>query len=385
MHDYDYVMAGGGMAGLSLAHAIVTGPDPQARILIADPETKGDNDRTWCFWAREEGPFEEIVSSRWPRLRFAAHDWMRDFDLGDYEYRMIRGADFYRATLDALEAAPRVEFLREAVTTISDTCEGVEVGTDGGRFSARFAFDSRFDPAEYEQRSGPHHYLKQHFLGWTVETSDDRFDPQIATLFDFRTPQHGEMRFVYVLPFSPRRALVEYTLFSADLLSDEEYVTGLESYLRDVLGLRDYRVVERERGVIPMTDEPVRRRQGAHTLAIGTRGGTVKASTGYAFARTQRDTAAIVGSIERHGHPFSLPRLPRRFRALDTTLLQVMYRRGELSEAAFTAMFRNNPIERMLRFLDERSTVRQTLAIMASVPIGPFLRAFVRTQLLGKV
>jgi hypothetical protein len=39
----------------------------------------------------------------------------------------------------------------------------------------------------------------------------------------------------------------------------------------------------------------------------------------------------------------------------------------------------------MLRFLDEEISVPETLAIMASVPILPFLRAFWRTQVLRKV
>lgn len=134
-----------------------------------------------------------------------------------------------------------------------------------------------------------------------------------------------------------------------------------------------------------MTDEPVLRREGSRTLAIGTRGGRVKASTGYAFRRTQRDTAAIVESLTRYGHPFALPEPPARMRALDTTLLQVMYRRGELSEQTFTNLFRRNPISRLLRFLDEETSLPETLALMATVPIGPFLVAFFRTQLLGKV
>ena len=377
------------MAGLSLAYALVTGPYPDASILIVDPETKGENDRTWCYWSREDERFDPIAAHRWPRLRFATDGWINDFDLGEYRYSMVRGADFYEAVLDVLEARENVEFERGRVLTIEDAGELVEVETETRTARGRWAFDSRFEPEEYERRSeeraGQHHYLKQHFVGWTIETDHPVFETDLATLFDFRTPQHDEMRFVYVLPFSERRALVEYTLFSAELLETEEYTRAIEAYLADVLAVEGYRVVEREQGVIPMTDEPVDRREGKRTLAIGTRGGLVKASTGYAFRRTQHDTSAIVSSLERRGHPFDLPRTPRRFAALDTTLLQIMYRRGELSEPAFTSMFRRNPIARMFRFLDEEASFAETIAIMTTVPIGPFLAAFARTQILGKV
>ncbi|MFW5689105.1 MAG: lycopene cyclase family protein [Spirochaetota bacterium] len=390
--QYDFVLAGGGMAGLSLACALVTGPYPNASILIVDPETKGENDRTWSFWTNNEVPFttipdpNEIISASWPQCRVVSHGWDRTIDMGEYRYCMIRGADFYDKVLSILESAPGVVFERAMVESIRDEDDGAVIVTDRGERSGRWVFDSRFDPAEYERRSGPHHYLKQHFTGWTIETSRPVFDPATASLFDFRTPQHGEMRFIYVLPFSPSRALVEYTLFSAEVLEREEYAQAIERYLSDVLEVEpaEYRVIDRESGLIPMTDEPVERREGRHVLAIGTRGGTVKPSTGYAFYRTQCDTAAIVDSLVRTGHPFDIPR-PSRMRALDTMLLQVMYRQGELSERVFTDLFRKNPLDRLLRFLDERTTLPETLAVMASVPLFPFIRALVRTQILGKV
>jgi hypothetical protein len=43
------------------------------------------------------------------------------------------------------------------------------------------------------------------------------FDPGVATFMDFRVPQEGGTCFVYVLPTDPRRALVEYTVFSPEV------------------------------------------------------------------------------------------------------------------------------------------------------------------------
>ncbi|HKJ85749.1 MAG TPA: lycopene cyclase family protein, partial [Spirochaetia bacterium] len=237
MQEYDFVMAGGGMAGLSLAHALVTGRFSDRSILIVDPETKGENDRTWSYWTREQEPFDSVVSHAWSSIRIASREWSADIDLGEYRYCMIRGQDFYDRVLEVLENHPKVEFERGAVSEIRNSDDHAEVVTESRTVRAGWVFDSRFVPEEYERRTGPHHYLKQHFLGWTIETERDVFDPSVATLFDFRTPQHDEMRFVYVLPFSPRRALVEYTLFSADLLADDEYVAALESYIDGVLGI----------------------------------------------------------------------------------------------------------------------------------------------------
>ncbi len=385
MQHYDYIMAGGGMAALSLSYQIVSWR-PDASILIVDPQRKGENDRTWSYWAASPQPFDEIASTSWRSVRLDGHGWSTSIDIAPYVYRMIRSVDFYDAVLSRLEDAPNVAFHRADVVTVEDGAESalIECG-DGSTWVGDWVFDSRFDPAEYAERTGPYHYLKQHFLGWTIEADAPVFDPDAITMFDFRTPHHDQMRFVYVLPSSTTRALVEFTLFSAALLDDDEYVSALSTYIGEVLGIGAYRVVERERGVIPMTDEHVPRHAGRRVLAIGTRGGRVKPSTGYAFRRTQADSLAIVASLRDAGHPFAVPATKPRFALLDTMMLQVMHRNGARCEDVFSRLFRKNPAGRLFRFLDEEVSLAEMLAVMATVPWAPFIRAFVRTRLLGKV
>lgn len=62
MIHYDYAILGGGAAGLSLlCHLQKAGLAEGTRILVVEPEQKNSHDRTWSFWEREPGPFEEIV------------------------------------------------------------------------------------------------------------------------------------------------------------------------------------------------------------------------------------------------------------------------------------------------------------------------------------
>jgi lycopene beta-cyclase len=225
-------------------------------------------------------------------------------------------------------------------------------------------------------------YLKQHFLGWEVETANPVFDPATVTMFDLRTPQRGGITFFYVLPFSPTNALVEYTLFSPALLPAEDYESALRGHLAE-LGAGEVRIAEQERGVIPMTDHPFPRRLGKRILAIGTRGGRVKPSTGYAFARIQRDSARIVESLIRFSHPFTIPADPLRFRMHDSILLELLAREPDLGRPIFEAIFAKNPVQRVLKFLDNRSTPLEDLAIMGSYAPWPFLRAIRRRFLTG--
>jgi lycopene beta-cyclase len=101
----------------------------------------------------------------------------------------------------------------------------------------------------------------------------------------------------------------------------------------------------------------------------------LKPSTGYAFERVQRDSAAIVRSLDRHGHPFDLPTPRRRHAWLDRVMLDVVRARPDELDRAFTQMFERNPLARVLRFLDEDSTPLEEARLIATLPPGPFLRA----------
>jgi lycopene beta-cyclase len=120
-------------------------------------------------------------------------------------------------------------------------------------------------------------------------------------------------------------------------------------------------------------------------MAIGTLGGMVKPSSGYAFTRIQADSAAIVRSLLHAGHPFDVPASPQFYRTCDALMLNVMACHGDQAKPIFTAMFKNNPIERILRFLDETTSPRENLAMMASLPAWLFVRAWFELKVLRKV
>jgi lycopene beta-cyclase len=232
---------------------------------------------------------------------------------------------------------------------------------------------------------GHYHHLNQHFRGWEIETDRPCFNPQLPTLFDFRARQAGHMRFVYTLPFAENRALIEYTLFSAHLLQSEEYDAGLKTYIEDVLGIRRYEIKHVEAGIIPMTDHPFPRRLGRRVMSIGTKGGRVKPSTGYAFLRIQRDSAAIVQSLVRHDRPFDIPAPRGRFGLHDSILLNIMTHHPDDLKPIFTLMFKNNPIQRIFRFLDETATLSEEVSFIATLPPWRFLQALFRLKVLRRV
>ncbi|MDB5235772.1 MAG: hypothetical protein JWR44_2765 [Hymenobacter sp.] len=372
---YDYLIVGGGAAGLSLAYHIAREPRLAGKkVLLIEPEAKEQNDRTWSYWADEPMVFDSIAAHEWHTIAFRSPGFEKVMGLGAYRYRMIRGLDYYQFVQQALAGNPQFRQVRGALDSLENTPNGVLARSSAGEFTARYAFDSR--PPQLEQLKQPekHRYLLQHFVGWEVETETDAFAPSVVEFMDFRGEQHHEARFMYVLPFSPRKALVEYTLFSEMPLPKAEYEAAIREYLHATLGLADYRVTAVEVGAIPMTDHPLPARNGAHIINLGTRGGRAKPSTGYAFKRIQQHSARLVAALASTGRPPADPTGDKwQFRLFDTLLLDIMQRRGEITREIFRQLFERNPVERIFRFLDETTSWADNLRVMNSVSPGPFM------------
>lgn len=373
---YDYIMAGGGLAGLSLACRLARSTLRGRPILIIDHDDKNRHDRTFSFWSEKPDLFDFAVSKSWRQLRVAGRDGDRLLELGDYSYHTMRGGDFYRCARQILERFGTVEYLDAHIDSIEDGDRYATVHMGDLAVSGAWVFDSVPDTGPpVKVGSNGFTRLNLTFVGWEVETAHNVFEPDVMTFMDFRTPQKDDLRFFYVLPFAPNRALVEYTAFTGARLAGAEANSALVSYLRDVIGVNAYDVLSREGGCLPITDAPHPRRLGRRVMAIGVKGGLLKPSTGYAYTRVQADSANIVASLLTRGHPFDVPVVDPSYRWLDTVMLRVMARYGNEMHTVMQTLLARNPIERVLSFLDEASSPLDTLQIMASLPPSRFIEA----------
>jgi lycopene beta-cyclase len=370
MQYYDFIIAGGGCAGLSLAYSLIHSPLRDRSILIIDRDDKDQNDRTWAFWTDQATPFQPIVQHTWQSLRFISNNTERLISTDPWRYLMIRGDDWYGHIRSMLAQRPNVTWLKAPIKRFEDQEDGALVWVNGGEsYHGQWVFDSTFSLVDFEPDLSRTLYLQQHFKGWYIETEDDHFNSSAATIFDFRTPQEDEMRFFYVLPTSPRAALIEYVglhLVDFDVLLDQ--------YIREVLGVGAYRVVSDEIGITPLTDHRFSRRASRHVMTVGIQGGLAKPSTGYAYTRIQNDSSAIARSLVARGHPFDVPETSRLvYRWLDAVMLEVMQRNPTCLRTTFQAMFNKNPGPRIFRFLDERASAADILRLIMTLPKRPFI------------
>lgn len=372
---YDLILVGAGAAGLTLAHQWATSVLREGRLLLIERDLAAVERRAWSWWAWHPTPFEPWVYRTWQVLRVAGAEGVQELPLETYRYQTLRGRELVQQVRQVLADCPRSELVEGEVERVVDGPEVAEVWVGGRCHTASWVFDSRPESAQV-QAAGAERMLHQRFHGWVVQAERAVFDTRAAMLFDFRVPQEGDFRFVYLLPFSPELALVELVT-----LAPCEPERLLRGYLEQVLGGVGYRVAGQEYGATLLTAAPFARREGSRVLRVGIPGGRIKPSSGYGFIRALEDAEAVVRSLQAYGHPFArLPRTPWHFRLMDAVMLEAMAAEPGRMAAVYERMFARNPVERVLRLLDERASVRDVVGMIWSMPWGLFLRAWLRHE-----
>ncbi len=364
---HDIILIGGGCSSMQwLQLFTMARPDHELRIMVIDRNVNPPA-RTWCFWEKDEHPFSHLVSHSWNRLRFASHRSDKTESIAPYSYQYIAGQDFFDHALGLISRDDRVTRLIAPVTDTLRIGNLTHVITPQGRFSAPVVYSSvpntgKMNGAANQIKNG----LWQHFRGWYVETSVPAFDPETATLMDFRTSQKNDVVFHYVLPFSETSALVECTVFGKPVWQENEYDNRLKSYIGDYI-TPTYSITRTEQGRIPMSGADFSKFAFEGTIPIGTAAGHVKPSTGYMFLRSMKRLGQMIKD-GRNGDSSS------RFKFYDELLLGIIEHEPEKVSHIMDRLFTRNSFSHVLRFLDENTGPAEDIRMFAVLPYLPFLK-----------
>ena len=371
---YNYIICGGGASGLLLANNLVSDPFfLNKNILLIEKDSKKINDRTWCFWEKGKSDLDEIVSRTWNSAYFKAQKFEKKFFTEPYTYKMIRGIDFYKKLNFSESKHQNLTYLNAEINLINKTHNIVT--TNKGIFSGDYIFSSIYDINILKNQT-KYPLLKQHFLGQLVVTENKIFSPDIVTLMDFDLPQENSTRFMYVLPFSKTKALVEYTLFSPNELKKDEYTDSIKSYLKN-LKSGNYKVLETEQGSIPMTAYKFKSGNTKNLLNIGTAGGWTKASTGYTFLNTVNKTKSLISFLKEE-KPLNEFEKNSRFWFYDLLYLDVLHKYNNMGNLLFKKMFEKNDPEKIFKFLDNKTTILEELKLMLTFKKKWFIQALIK-------
>jgi len=373
---YDFAIVGTGAAGLQLALKMLADDFFKNKtICLIDKAQKTSNDRTWSFWEKGTGKFDHLITKSWEYGKFISTDTDIKLPLSPYRYKTLRSAAFYSYALDQLSHAENFTFMGEEVLDVVQQT----LHTGSQTIEARHIFDSRV-PGAFHEEKDRYNSLVQHFHGWFIKTDKQVFDPEAFVMMDYRLKWQDETSFTYVLPFSETEALVEFTLFNKTLLKKEQYEDMLRQYFRELMPLDRFEIIETETGQIPMSDYPFHRHHEKHLTKIGTAGGWVRPSSGYSFKNGDRYTDRIIQNI-KSGKPPHHQVATGRFRLYDRIFLHVLSHWNHEGENIFSKLYRKNKTPRLLRFLDEQSTLAEDMHIMGSLNSWHFRKAFVKELL----
>jgi lycopene beta-cyclase len=328
---FDVVIVGGGLAG-GLCALALRSRRPRLRVALVESGRDLGGNHTWSFHGSDvdgEGAalLEPLVVRRWPRVDVAFPDHERSLAMS---YATLTSDSLNRAVRGAF-AAGSDQGWQLFVGRQARQLQAHEVLLDDGRrLGARLVLDGRgpAEPPRWVENQG-----FQKFVGLEVEVppaAASRFDAGAALVMDARVSQLDGFRFVYLLPLSPERLLVEDTTYSDGPDLDRSLLRERALAYLGRRGVEVRRVLREERGVlsIPFSDNSVP--PLGSPLRLGTRGGWFHPTTGYTLPVAVRVATALAAQPPADCWP-ALAALHRRvqeqarfFRSLNRLLFRAV-------------------------------------------------------------
>ena len=407
--EFDVILVGGGLQSGLLACAIAH-REPACRVLIIERDAALGGNHTWSFHpqdvSEESLPWiAPLISSRWSDYQVRLRGFHRDVNLS---YASISSEQFSShistlanttimlstnvikicSTTDLTSSEPMslatgvlgqavAEFKPEAsnygsgkTTFPLSQSMGVEC-SDGRLFRAPLVIDNR-GPANEAKRSG---FVGgyQKFFGFEIEI-DFEWPVGKPIIMDDSVDQTDGFHFIYTLPFTSHRILVEDTYFSnSKNLERESSLQVVRDYLKK-LGVQKYKIVREESGCLPMpiSNEGVPR--VTTPLSGGYAGGWFHAATGYSFPMAVAFAQAV--ATNRTSNPVNaIARLAashagraRFARFLNRLLFRLVAPKKRYQ--IFRRFYKVLPDRRIARFYAHQFTPTDAARIVIGLPPG---------------
>ena len=389
----DIAILGGGLAGLSLAAELAKPQFAHLNVLVIEPREAYTRDKTWSYWRQDPHAFSHVESAVWQAWQVQnAHKTVKidAKNAENYVYASIASDDFYAAALAKIAACQHVNVLQAvSVESLDETNNGVVVLLKNGNkvLVKRAIFDSR--PVETSPiktnsvKINPEQHLTQHFMGLQLAAQSPIFDENTVDLMHFKSSSHG-VHFMYVLPYSATEALVEST-WLCNHHHHEDYAEELHGYIAGRWPNVDFKVKYTEIGSLPLVSskplpcKPIPMRLAEHQnslvpiVNIGTRAGTARAATGYAFLETLADSARLAKLIEQN-LPLTAFKRNKIDAWMDALFLSFLDQHANLAADCFVQMFANCQPARLIRFLTGQANWADRLSVVRAMPAKPMLK-----------
>ncbi len=352
MKEFDYIIIGGGCAGLSLAYELETHEKLKNKTLaIIEPRIDYKRDKTWSFWKIVPHNFDDCVKKSWENFSINVPGKTNYLECKNSPYQSIDSGLFYKKINNELKKNGNISYFK-----------------DIKEINSRNSFIFNSVP---NIKKG-HLNIWQHFCGVEIETQNNFFDDEIFNLMDFDCEQRESVHFFYTLPYSKNKALIETTWLSRiNDNSKNDYDNQLNNYIKNNLKIKNYKILYREEGAIPLF-YPLYKKE-KNKINIGTAGGMTRLSTGYTFLNIQEHSKYIRENIENISSSKKFE-INKKYQFLDDIFLRVLEKHPEKMPNIFYNMFKASPMT-VIKFLSNKSNFWEDLNIISKMPKLTFLKA----------
>ena len=111
MKDFDYIIIGGGCAGLSLAYELEIHKKLEEKTLaIIEPRNEYKKDKTWSFWKVSEHSFGDCVEKKWENFSINIPNKTNYLECNSFPYQTINSEKFYNKINNRLEENKNIKF-----------------------------------------------------------------------------------------------------------------------------------------------------------------------------------------------------------------------------------------------------------------------------------
>jgi len=352
MKEFDYIIIGGGCAGLSLAYELEINDKLKEKTLaIIETREEYKRDKTWSFWKVFNHNFDDCVIKSWNNFTINSPDSSHELTNEKFPYQSIDSGKFYKKINSKLSTNSNISFFKNLS----------EINSENS-----IIFNSVHEKELDKSK------LWQHFQGIEIETPKNIFDEEIINLMDFNCDQRNDVHFFYTLPFSKNKALIETTWLSD--LEDQslmDYDLQLENYIKNNLGIKDYKINFTEKGAIPLF-HPLNK-NNEKTVYIGSAGGMTRLSTGYTFLNIQEHSKYIVENIDKI-EKIKKYNIGKKYQFLDEIFLRVLKNNPDKMPKIFFEMFKTSS-NCVIKFLSNKSNIFEDINIIGRMPKLIFMRA----------
>lgn len=364
------LIVGGGLAGsLAAWHLRTARPDRVVRLLEAGATLGGNH--TWSFHTSDLSHAAQewmapLIVRRWPSHAVAFPSRAR---IIDGEYCAVSSERLHEVVHGVLGDAVRFGARVATLTPTTVVLDGGDTLTAGVVIDARGA-------APVEVPLAWQTFLGQEFLCARPHGVER------PMIMDATVTQEGAFKFVYVLPWTPDRLLIEDTAYADTPVIDREAARRHIGAYAELRGWQIARLEREESGSLPLPlGGAIDAFWQGDVTRIGMRAGLFHPTTGYSLPDAVA-TAALLATLD----PIAPDRVYSEMRAWATArwreraffrlLNRWLFRAAEpAARAAVLEQFYGRPADLIARFYGARLTATDKLRLLTGRPPVPVWRA----------